>query len=151
MLPGMKALLNYHPMLVHFPIALWLAALFFEVLAAWKSSDDFHRTAVRLLYLGTVGGFLAMFSGLTAQSSVEPAREIRDVLAQHELLMIIATNFALGLCIFAFFIRKRAADGYRKILLVALLILASLVVFGADRGGFLVFHYGQSINSTTSH
>ena len=151
MLPGMKALLNYHPMFVHFPIALWLAALFFELLAVVRSSDELHRTAVRLLYLGTLGGFFAMFTGLNAQNSVEPAREIQDVLAQHKLIMILATNFALGLCIFAYFIRKRAADGLRKLLLAALFILGALVIFGADRGGFLVFHYGQSINSTTTH
>jgi len=151
MLPGLKALLNYHPLFVHFPIALWLSALFFEILAAARSSDDLHRTAVRLLYLGTLGGFFAMFTGLNAQNSIEPVNEIQAVLAQHKLLMIIATNFALGLSILAFFLRKRAADGYRHLLLAGLLILAVIVIFGADRGGFLVFHYGQSINSTTTH
>ncbi len=151
MLPGLKALLNYHPLFVHFPIALWFSALFFEALAVWRSSDDLHRTAVRLLYLGTVGGFFALFTGLNAQNSVEPVAEIQAVLAQHKLLMIIAANFALGLSLFAYFIRKRATGNSRRLLLVGLLIVAVIVVFGADRGGFMVFHYGQSINYTTTH
>src|SRR5262249_44815913 len=123
---------------------------FFELLAVLRSNDELHRTAVRLLYLGTLAGFVALFSGLNAQNSVEPAREIQDVLATHKLLMIIAANFSLGLSIVAFFMRKRPAGNFRWILLAGLAILAVIVIFGADRGGFLVFHYGQSINSTTT-
>ena len=55
-MPGLNALLNYHPLFVHFPIALWLAALLFEGLALWRANDEWHRTAVRLLYLGTSAG-----------------------------------------------------------------------------------------------
>ena len=39
-LPGMRAALNYHSMFVHFPIALWLAALLFEFLAVRRASGD---------------------------------------------------------------------------------------------------------------
>jgi len=33
LLPGLRGMLNDHPLFVHFPIALWLAALLFEALA----------------------------------------------------------------------------------------------------------------------
>ena len=56
MLPGLKAALNYHPMFVHFPIVLWLAALLFEIFAIWRSSDEVQRMASRMLYLGTLRG-----------------------------------------------------------------------------------------------
>ena len=51
MLPGLKAALNNHPLFVHFPIVLWLAALLFEIFAVWRASDELQRTASRLLYL----------------------------------------------------------------------------------------------------
>ena len=37
-LPGLKGMLNYHPLFVHFPIAFWLGALLFEILAVARSS-----------------------------------------------------------------------------------------------------------------
>jgi len=52
LLPGLKGVLNPHPLFVHFPISFWLGALLFEALAVWRSSDELHRTAARLLYLG---------------------------------------------------------------------------------------------------
>ncbi len=39
-MPGLNALLNYHPLFVHFPIALWLAALFFEALSLWRRTSN---------------------------------------------------------------------------------------------------------------
>ena len=150
MLPGMKSLLNFHPLIVHFPIAFWLGGLFFETLAVWRGNDEWHRTAVRLLYLGTLAGLIAAASGWWAQNSIEPSGEIQAVLATHRLLMLVTTSFAAGLCLYAFSLRGRFTAGTRRLLLVGLIVLAVLLTFGADRGGFLVFHYGQSINATTS-
>lgn len=151
MLPGMKALLNYHPLFVHFPIALWIAALVFELLAAWRKNDEWHATAVRSLYFGTLAGILAAWTGWMAQNSVVPDREVQDVLEDHKLVMLITTSVAVGLCMFAYFMRKQFSANARRFFLIGLVILCTLLVFGADRGGFLVFHYGQSVNFTTTH
>jgi uncharacterized membrane protein len=150
MLPGMKALLNFHPLFVHFPIALWLSALLFEMLAVWRGRREWHETAVRLLYLGTCAGILAVATGLAAQSSVEPRQEIQAVLTVHKLLMLGTTSFALGLSLYVFAIRGRWTAGRQRLLLAGLIVLAVLLTLGADRGGFLVFHYGQAVNYTTS-
>ena len=151
MLPGMKALLNYHPLFVHFPIALWCGALFCEAFAVWRASEEWHQTATRMLYLGTIAGVVAAFSGWMAQKSVVPDREVQDVLEDHEVLMLITTSVAVALCIFVFFTRQRFSRNARRIFLVGLIVLCTLLVFGADRGGFLVFHFGQSVNLTTTH
>ena len=66
MLPGLKSMLNIHPLFVHFPIAFWFGALLFEALAIWRSNNEFHRTAVCLLYLGTLAAFAAAFTGWLA-------------------------------------------------------------------------------------
>src|SRR5215467_3646471 len=105
MLPGMKALLNYHPLFVHFPIALWCTALFCEAVAVWRASDDWQKTAVRMLYLGTAAGIFAAWSGWMAQKSVVPERDVQDVLQDHMRLMLAATSVAAGLCLFAWSVR----------------------------------------------
>jgi uncharacterized membrane protein len=146
MLPGFKSMLNVHPLFVHFPIALWFTALLFEALAIWRAKDEWHRTAVRLLFLGTLGAFAAAFTGWLAQSSVEPNIEIQRVFELHETLMLITTSFATALCLYCFAMRARFTAGPRRILLAGLVVLAILTTVGADRGVQLVYQYGQSVN-----
>jgi len=145
MFPGLHAMLNYHPIFVHFPIALWLAALLYEALSVWRSRDDWHRTAIRLLYLGTLGAVAAVVSGWVAQSSVTPGRA-RDVLEIHETIMLISSSLALGLCILCYARRGNFAAGLRRIFLAGLVALAILTAVGADRGAQLVYQYASSVN-----
>ncbi len=145
-LPGAKGMLNYHPMFVHFPIAFWLGALLFEALAIWRSSDEWHRTAARLLYLGTLCAFAAVGTGLLAEESVPETGPSRDVFEIHEKMMYITTSAAVGLCMFAFFMRKKFTAGLRKLFLVGLIVLAVLLTVGSDRGAQLVYHYATSVH-----
>ena len=145
LLPGLKAALNYHPIFVHFPIALWFAALFFELLGTVRANDHFHRTAVWLLYLGTLAGCVTALSGLYAEDSV-PSGPAQAVVELHENVMLTALSLSVGLCLFAFFTRKSSAAGLRRALLLGLVILAALVTYGADRGAQLVYQYGASVN-----
>ncbi len=149
MLPGLKAALNYHPIFVHFPIVLWLTALFFEILAVWRSSDELHRTAARLLYLGTLAGIVAVLTGLDAEDSV-PAGAAQKAVGIHETLMLMTTSVAVGLCLFAFFARKNFTAGFRKLMLLGLVLLAILLTVGADRGAQLVYGYGTAVNWSTA-
>jgi uncharacterized membrane protein len=146
MLPGLKSMLNIHPLLVHFPIAFWLGALLFEALAIWRSNNEFHRTAVRLLNVGTICAYAAAFTGWLAQSSVEPSIEIQRVFDIHETLMLIATSFATALAIYCFAKRAAYAAGSRRIFLIGLIALAILTIVGTDRGAQLVYQYAQSVN-----
>lgn len=146
MLPGFKSMLNIHPLFVHFPIAFWFAALLFEALAIWRANDEWHRTAVRLLYLGTIAAFAAVFTGWQAQKSVEPNLEIQRVFQIHETIMLITSSFATALCLYCFAKRDRFTAESRKFLLVGLIFLAILTTIGADRGVQLVYQYGQSVN-----
>jgi uncharacterized membrane protein len=149
MLPGLKAMLNHHPVFVHFPIGLWFAALLFELLALWRSSDEWHRTAARLLYLGTLAGFVAILTGLYAQASV-PEGPAQRVVGVHQTLMLITTSVAVALCMFAFFARKNFTAQFRKLMVLGLLIVAILLTLGADRGAQLVFQYGSAVNWATA-
>ncbi len=145
-LPGLKGMLNVHPLFVHFPIALWIGAMLVEALAVLRSSGDWHRTAARLLYLGTLFGLLAAATGLLAQNSVPDEGPAHDAMELHEKLMLVTTSAAVGLCMFAYFQRDRFAQGQRKLLLAGLLALAILLTIGADRGALLVFKYATSVH-----
>ncbi|MFZ0819452.1 MAG: DUF2231 domain-containing protein [Candidatus Acidiferrales bacterium] len=146
MFPGLHAMLNYHPLFVHFPIALWLAALLYEALSVWRARDDWHRTAIRLLYLGTLGASAAVLSGSIAQSSVPPGGAVHDALEFHATVMIISSSLALVLCILCFAKRGNFTASLRRIFLAGLVALAILTAVGADRGAQLVYQYATSVN-----
>jgi len=144
-LPGMKGMLNPHPLFVHFPIAFWLAALLFEALAVWRSSEEHHRTAARLLYLGTLMALFAAGTGLLAEESVPEMGPARDVVELHMDLMLITTSAAVGLCMLAFFRRRNFTPGLHKLFLAGLIVLAILLTVGSDRGAQLVYQYATAV------
>jgi uncharacterized membrane protein len=53
-----------HPMLVHFPIGLTGAALFFILLALWKNKEFFEQAAFANIALATVATLAAGITGL---------------------------------------------------------------------------------------
>ncbi|MBI3484499.1 MAG: hypothetical protein HY012_05030 [Acidobacteria bacterium] len=135
-LPGLRGMLNWHPLFVHFPIALWVGALIFEAIAVLRSSEDWHKSAARLLYLGTLCGLAAAGTGLLAEESVPAAGPAHDAFEIHETLMYVTMSAAVGLCGLAFFKRNSFSAGMRK----------TLMTLGADRGAQLVYQYGVSVD-----
>jgi len=53
-----------HPMVVHFPIALTGAALFFILLALWKNKEFFEGVAFANITLATVSTVVAGITGM---------------------------------------------------------------------------------------
>ncbi len=148
-LPGWHAALNHHPVFVHFPIVLWLAALLFEIAALWRRDEATQRAATWLLWLGTLGGALAVLTGLNAQKLV-PRGLAGPALQVHEQLMFTCFFLALGLSFFAFLASRKLTRGLQVVILIGLLILAVLVTLGADRGAEMVYRYGLGVNWSTA-
>jgi uncharacterized membrane protein len=145
--PGIEGMTNYHPLFVHFPIALWIAALIFELAARVAKSDALHRTACAVLALGALAAVPAVFSGWSAESAVPGGGEAHQVKGLHESLMVTSSILsgvlaALGL----FVLPRRPLAALRAAFLMGLLLLAGLVSVGADRGALLVYHFGTSID-----
>ena len=146
LLPGWEAALNHHTAFVHFPIAFWLAALFFEAIALWRRNNTVHRTAVWLLWLGTISGTVAVVTGLRAAGQVPSG--VGGVLEIHRDLMLASYCLALGLSSLAFFARRRTTGLLMSGLLGGLFILSVLMLLGTDRGGEMVGRYGFGVDGS---
>jgi len=74
-----------HPLLVHFPIALTGAALFFILLALWRRSDVLEQVAFANIALATVSTLAAGITGYldnaTAYDGAAPNATVKMVLA----------------------------------------------------------------------
>ena len=144
-LPGLKGMLNYHPVFVHFPIAFWTGALLFELIAAVRKSEEMHRTARWLLYLGTLAAIAAVWTGLMAEESVPEAGAAHDVMEIHQRMMLATSSVAAGLCLLALF-KRQMSGGLRKLFLLGLVVLAVLMGIGADRGAQMVYQYATGVD-----
>jgi uncharacterized membrane protein len=140
-LPGLEALQNLHPLVVHFPIALLtLAALLYVVAYGWKR-DSLAWTALWMLVLGSVGAAIAIWTGLRAGAGVMIAQSVRDqVMIQHKRVMIVVFTMSVVLSAWALLARPMPRRG-RIVFVALMLVMASLIVKGADYGAWMVYGY----------
>jgi uncharacterized membrane protein len=92
-----------HPLFVHFPIALWLTAAFFDVLG-WRQPDRpvFREAAYWLIGIGVLGGLVSIAAGWMDLLNLEAQGVGTGVLTRHwlhSLLAYFATAIFLGLFI----------------------------------------------------
>ncbi len=140
-LPGLEALQNIHPLVVHFPIALLtLAAVLYLVAWAWKR-DSWAWHALWLLAIGTVAAALALWTGLRAGAGVMVAESVRaHILIHHKHVMIVV--FALSVALTAWAMAAPPMPQRGRLAFLALVVLmAALVVKGADYGAWMVYGY----------
>ena len=145
-LPGWESALNHHTAFVHFPIALWVASLLFEMVAVWRRSDSIHRAALWLLWLGTLSATFTVATGLRAASAVPSG--IGNLLQTHKELMLFSYFLALGLSALAFFTVRFSSYRLRIVMLAGLLVLSFFMVLGTDRGAEMVGRYGFGVNGS---
>lgn len=144
LLPGWTTALNHHAAFVHFPIVLWLAALLFEIVAIGRRNNVIHRTAVWLLWLGSIAGAFAVATGLIAARTVPSG--VGHVLKIHEELMLASFSLAVALSALALMARGPMRFTLRTVWLVGLVFLTALVILGTDRGAEMVDRYGFGVD-----
>ena len=145
-LPGLSRAQNIHPLFVHFPLALWALAVLFYLVGALREQEELVRFGRWLLYFGTLGGLLAVGSGLWATSEMGHDAPGHDMVHTHRNLMLVATGLAALVCGAAFLLRKLKNSWARWGLVCGLGVTNLVATLGADRGALLVFSYGVGVS-----
>jgi len=140
-LPGASQLQNYHPLLVHFPIAFIYGASLLYFVAWITASEKLQWAAFLVLLLAALSAAIALVSGFYAAPGLMVSQSVRDqLLAHHKHLMVAASILTGVLTLWALASRpmpKRA----RVLFMAGLLALMVLIASGADLGGEMVFGY----------
>jgi uncharacterized membrane protein len=133
---------HFHPMLVHFPIALVvfgfladLASMFF------KKEACLSRLGFYLLILGTLSALIAWFTGIFFTTEMSgSAGEIKDT---HELFAWITLGTLIVASLFRILLQTRYRDNANmKWVAFALYALAAVFVsITGFYGGTLVYNY----------
>jgi uncharacterized membrane protein len=133
---------HFHPMLVHFPIALTMVGLLLEVVRLFFSKTETKLpNGELLLYFGAVSAVFALLSGYLFTGSFSgKTLEVRNL---HRLLAVLSTvmlSLASLLYLFARF-RKKNQSVFRMIGLMFYVISAILIGATGYVGGNLVYKY----------
>lgn len=133
---------SFHPLIVHFPIALVLTALLLDLLAVIVKRPGWHRVALWNLSLGTLGAAAAVGTGLQAEGVAKHSFEIWKIMTLHKRLGI--TTLILGVIVTAWRLvhRDQLSPRARLITLGGMALMVLTLGFGAHLGGRLVYEFG---------
>ncbi len=135
-----------HPMLVHFPIALFLTSLGFDLLSIRWQSDRFQTTSFHTLIAGLAGTLPALLTGGIAEEAVEKTGIPEGILDLHEGLAF--ATFWIFVAVFGLRLAMRwgfTKDRYR---LTTVFAVAGVVVLliTSYYGGSLVYDFGAGVS-----
>jgi len=146
-LAGLENVQNLHPLFVHFPIALILITLLFEALWWITKRDQFRDFASYLLYLSALSAIAAVTTGYLASDSLGHDAPGHEFVHEHREAMLWMSGLLLVTTLAVLFIRSLRVGNARRLLIVPLLIVSGLLIYGADKGGRLVFEYGMGVKA----
>ena len=130
----------FHPMIVHFPLALLLLGFLAEVIPVFYKKDAcLPRMGFYLLLTGTLGAIAAVLTGLLFTPDF--TGEAGKIKATHEMFGLITTGLALVTSLFyIYFIRKgKVSPELQRISLALYTLTAMSVAVTGFFGGNLVY------------
>jgi uncharacterized membrane protein len=132
----MALLGRLHPLLIHFPIALVIAAALAEAAALVTADADWRTVAVGNVRVGAVFALVATIAGW--RLALAPEMEVSPLLEWHRWLGTVAAGAAIAAALATAAVHRRSALGM-GIYRVALFAAGMLVALTGHVGGLLVW------------
>lgn len=132
-------LVHLHPMLVHFPIALALTALLFDLTSYRFKQDWLSKAAIALTLLAALGAMAAILSGFCF---TKPVAGLAATLKEEHIMYAIASTLALVLSavVGALLFLKPALQAKLHYLFTTLLLIsAACISLTGMKGGSIVY------------
>lgn len=133
---------HLHPMVIHFPIALFIVALGFEVLSLMLKKENLHQCALYLYVLA------ALITPLVVRTGIWEAEKLHlnhPLLDRHRLYALWTMWVSLASLPVLYFLKNKYIKCFRIVFLLFLISVASLVSIAADKGGRMVYEYGVGV------
>lgn len=131
-----------HPMVVHFPVALFVTALGLELLSLMAKRESLHQSAVHIFIVA------ALLTPLVVRTGIEEAEELRlthPVLDKHRLFALWCMWVSLSALPVLWFTKQEFGKYFRAVFLAFLIGIAGLVSLTGHNGGRMVYEYGVGI------
>ncbi len=136
--------MNLHPLLVHFPIALFSLAFVFEIIEIFKK-ESFKNSSFLVLIFAILCAILAVQTGNIDAQNLSLNGKAKEILEWHQS----SANFSLFLLALVFMVKFYIVLKRGKSARILVLVLFALYLLGlifiyrtAYLGTKLVFEYG---------
>ena len=125
-----------HVVLIHFPIALFITAAAFDLIAHWTKRNDLADAAYYNLLVAAIATFPVLISGILAWQLQLDGRKLKGILLLHLVLAFVSTAMIWLVWSLHFSARRRKelAPSYR---LALESIGVALVALTGHLGGFI--------------
>ena len=104
--------IHLHPMVVHFPIALFISALGFEMLSLILKKENLHQSALRIYILAVLTTPLVVLTGLWEADEWHLVSH--PVFNLHKTFALVTMGMALVTLPILWIMKKRAGHFYRQ-------------------------------------
>ena len=91
---------NIHPLLVHFPIALFSTGLFFDILARLLDNEDLNHAGFWTMFMGLVSSPFTIIAGIIAFMEEGSFLDLPQF--NHGILVCISILFFIALFFFPY-------------------------------------------------
>jgi uncharacterized membrane protein len=125
-----------HVVLIHFPIALFISAVTFDLIAQWTERRGLADTAYYNLLAAAISTLPVLATGILAWQFQLDGQKLKGILLSHLVLACISTVM-IWLVWWVHFRARRRAEGLPRYRLAIELLGVGLVALTGHLGGFL--------------
>lgn len=144
-------MIELHPAIAHFPVALVSIAAVFAVISLFAKKEFFKEVAFWNLLFGVIGAITAVLTGLIEEQNLVHNEEIHEILVKHKFSGFVILILSFGLLTWVW-VRKNKFRKNEYILWVFFLLIATAVIFYQGfLGGKMVFEQGAGVKPMEHH
>jgi uncharacterized membrane protein len=141
---------NVHPLIVHFPIAWWIAAVIVDLIAVMLPRAAWANTTASTLYpAGAVSAAVTYLTGREAAATVHTPGMAHSIVLEHwnwALVTTVAFGLIAVLRVAVNFRRPHPPRWIRTALAAAALAALACLFETGERGARLVFEQGVGVS-----
>lgn len=126
-----------HPVVIHFPIALFIISVVFDLVAIWRNNPTIARAAYYNLIAAALTAPVAIASGLTAWQWQLEGAKLKGNLLLHMIFALAASGMIWLLCGWRISERKLPQRTPGLIYILLALVTVLLIALAGHLGGFV--------------
>jgi uncharacterized membrane protein len=140
---------RFHAAVNDLPAALLFVTVLFDFGAWLWKRESLNAAALWTLWVGVIGGWIAVIAGLEAEDVIEHGEAIHDLMETHETLAL--TTMGIFTVLLAWKLVRRARPARWEQAAQRLLSVAGLVgiVWTGVIGGRMVFEHAAGVSAAT--
>tara|TARA_R100000935_G_scaffold7747_1_gene16390 strand:+ start:1032 stop:1520 length:489 start_codon:yes stop_codon:yes gene_type:complete len=140
----------YHPLFVHFPIALLLLGTLFKISGLWSKGQFLSLPGIIILALGVIGGWIAIYTGDLADGIVSRTLCDPTILKDHENASY-TTMWLFSCVLFVDLLYQLNLISFKSklieiLVIITLLVGSGLLMYTGHLGATLVYQQAAGVN-----